>query len=172
MRIFVLLRVVAVALVALGVATLVGCDPGGRHGGASPGSSATVLVVGSGAVPSARPLASEIPDDAPLPADLVRARHIVVSWAGARGSKQTRSKEEARTRITEALAKIKAGADFADVARTYSEDASAARGGDLGIFRREEMAAPFSNAAFALAPGEISDVVETPFGFHVIQRTR
>jgi peptidyl-prolyl cis-trans isomerase C len=72
--------------------------------------------------------------------------------------------EAARARVTEG------GEDFATVARELSTDeASAANGGELGWFTREEMVAPFAEAAFALEPGAISEPVETEFGWHVIQ---
>jgi parvulin-like peptidyl-prolyl isomerase len=74
--------------------------------------------------------------------------------------------EAARARVTEG------GEDFAAVAREVSTDEStAANGGDLGWFSREEMVAPFAEAAFALEPGAISEPVETEFGWHVIQVT-
>ena len=74
--------------------------------------------------------------------------------------------EAARARVTEG------GEDFAAVAREVSTDEStAANGGDLGWFTREEMVAPFAEAAFALEPGAISEPVETEFGWHVIQVT-
>ena len=74
--------------------------------------------------------------------------------------------EAARARVTEG------GEDFATVARELSTDEStAANGGDLGWFTREEMVAPFAEAAFALEPGAISEPVETEFGWHVIQVT-
>ena len=74
--------------------------------------------------------------------------------------------EAARARVTQG------GEDFAAVAREVSTDEStAANGGDLGWFTREEMVAPFAEAAFALEPGAISEPVETEFGWHVIQVT-
>jgi hypothetical protein len=86
----------------------------------------------------------------------VRAAHILLpTWEEA---------EAARARVTEG------GEDFATVARELSTDeASAANGGELGWFTREEMVAPFAEAAFALEPGAISEPVETEFGWHVIQ---
>jgi parvulin-like peptidyl-prolyl isomerase len=80
---------------------------------------------------------------------------------------------EARTRATEALSKLRAGAAFVDVVKAYSDDTSTIdRMGSLGKFRRDTMDPAFANAAFALAVGAVSDVVETPFGFHVIRRTQ
>lgn len=100
------------------------------------------------------------------------ARHILVTWQGSVGAlpNVTRTREEARARIEEALAKVNAGGDFAELAKAYSDDATGPRGGDLGGFGRGEMVAPFEAALAALKVGEVSAVVETPFGFHVIKR--
>jgi peptidyl-prolyl cis-trans isomerase SurA len=71
------------------------------------------------------------------------------------------------------LQAVRAGGDFAALARRFSDDpASAQEGGDLGWFRRGRMVAPFEAVAFRLRPGQVSDVVETPFGFHIIQVER
>ncbi|MGA7836575.1 MAG: peptidylprolyl isomerase, partial [Ignavibacteriaceae bacterium] len=68
------------------------------------------------------------------------------------------------------LDSIKAGADFSEMAKKYSEDpGSAKEGGDLGFVKRGVFYPEFEAAAFALKPGEISDIVETPVGFHIIQ---
>ncbi len=68
------------------------------------------------------------------------------------------------------LKKVKAGGDFAELAKKYSTDRSAQRGGDLGFFSRTMMVKPFADAAFALANvGDVSDVVQTDFGFHIIK---
>jgi parvulin-like peptidyl-prolyl isomerase len=85
----------------------------------------------------------------------------------------TRSKSEAKARATEALAKVRSGTPFEDVVKAYSDDAATVdRLGSLGKFRRDAMDPAFGAAAFALKTGEVSDVVETPFGFHVIKRTQ
>ncbi len=79
----------------------------------------------------------------------------------------------ALTRAESLLAQVRRGADFQALARQYSDDpGSKALGGDLGWFRRGTMVQSFDRAAFALRPGEISDVVESPFGFHIIKMDR
>ncbi|MBI5229690.1 MAG: peptidyl-prolyl cis-trans isomerase [Candidatus Magasanikbacteria bacterium] len=77
---------------------------------------------------------------------------------------------KARVRAEEVLAKVKEGKEkFEDLAKQYSQDGSAAQGGDLGWFEAETMVKPFSDAAFALKPGETSDIVQSQFGFHIIK---
>ncbi|MGL6161635.1 peptidylprolyl isomerase [Microbulbifer sp.] len=74
------------------------------------------------------------------------------------------------TTVTEALSRVKRGEDFGEVAQEMSEDKiSAGKGGDLGWMKEGSVAESFSKAAFALSPGEVSGVVTTPFGFHVIK---
>jgi hypothetical protein len=105
----------------------------------------------------------------------IAASHILVSFKGARGvlPNVTRGKEQARKRAQEVLKKAKAGGDFAALAKQYSDDpGSGSKGGDLGAFTRKTMVQPFSDAAFALKPGELSGIVESDFGFHVIKRTQ
>jgi parvulin-like peptidyl-prolyl isomerase len=108
----------------------------------------------------------------PVAAEKVQASHILVSWAGCERTKQTRTKEEARARVGEVLAKLKAGTAFAALAAEYGEDSTKESGGDLGEFERGNMVKPFADAAFALKVGETSGIVETNFGFHVIKRTK
>ena len=72
----------------------------------------------------------------------------------------------------ELVERLRAGEDFEELAREYStDDSNAEEGGHLGWFPRGRMVAPFEEAAFALQPGEFSDVVETTFGYHIIQVT-
>lgn len=120
---------------------------------------------------SAAPLPSV--DVSSQPAE-ISARHLLVSYKGAlRASPGIgRSKAEARTRAEEAQKRAIAGEDFVELVKQYSDEPGAGeRGGDLGKFERQSMVPAFANAAFALKVGEISTVVETQFGFHVIKRT-
>ena len=107
------------------------------------------------------------------PVEKVHTRHILVRYTGARNAPEdiTRSKEEAQARASELRETAAAsGADFEALARENSEDSSAERGGDLGEVGRGIFAPPYESAAFQLQAGQVSDVVETDFGYHVIQR--
>jgi peptidyl-prolyl cis-trans isomerase C len=96
----------------------------------------------------------------------VHARHILMT-AGADASAET--KEAAKAKAEAARKRALAGEDFAALAIEVSEGPSAPKGGDLGFFTRQQMVAPFADAAFALEVGGISEVVETQFGYHVIK---
>ncbi len=96
----------------------------------------------------------------------VRASHILFKVTG-----DDAEWEAARVKAAEAAAKARAGADFADLARSLSDDGSAANGGDLGFFGRDRMVKPFEEAAFATPKGEITDPVRTTYGWHVIKVT-
>lgn len=104
-------------------------------------------------------------------ASQIRASHILLMYKGSMRSTATRSKDEALTSITAMKTEIADGADFADLARKNSDCPSGAEGGDLGKFPRGAMVPEFDKAAFALEPGQVSDVIETAFGYHLIQRT-
>jgi len=106
------------------------------------------------------------------PVEKARSRHILVRYHGAKNADPTvkRSKAEAQTRARELLAKLESGADFAELARSESDDSSKQRGGDIGLRGRGLLALPYERALFALRPGERSPVVESEFGFHIIER--
>ena len=101
----------------------------------------------------------------------VKAQHSLISYKGARSSRVKRSKEEALKLAQKIAKKAKAGkVSFANLAEKYSDDPSAkANKGDLGYFTWGQMVAPFQKAAFSMKPGEISNPVETPYGFHIIK---
>jgi peptidyl-prolyl cis-trans isomerase C len=96
----------------------------------------------------------------------VRARHILVKVDEKADAK---AREAARGKAADLLAQVKGGADFAELAKKSSDCPSAPQGGDLGFFQHGQMVEPFDKAAFALKPGEVSGVVETQFGYHVIK---
>ncbi len=125
----------------------------------------------------------------------VKARHILITPAGMiedeadadkpdeagdeteapkSGVEEKISEEQAKQKAKELaeklLADIKGGADFAALAREHSQDfSSLAQGGDLGWFRKGQMVPEFEKVAFELKPGEVGDIVETSFGYHIIQ---
>jgi parvulin-like peptidyl-prolyl isomerase len=105
-----------------------------------------------------------------LPSEEIKVAHVLVQWKGVHRSDATRSPEEARAIIDEAKRRIASGEPVSDVARMLSDGPSALRGGDLGWFQRGQLVPAFDDAAFTLAPGEASDVVESPLGYHVIVR--
>jgi len=97
----------------------------------------------------------------------VQVSHILIRLSQDAGDTLRQQKKELAEKV---LAEVRAGKDFAALARKYSDDpGSAAQGGALGYFQRGVMVGPFEEAAFALQPGEVSEIVETPFGFHILK---
>jgi peptidyl-prolyl cis-trans isomerase C len=97
--------------------------------------------------------------------EAIRARHILVKLA----ADDEAAREDAKDRIAAIQKELQDGADFVTLATERSDAPSAPQGGDLGYFGRGQMVMPFEDAAFALQPGETSNVVETQFGFHIIR---
>jgi peptidyl-prolyl cis-trans isomerase NIMA-interacting 1 len=103
----------------------------------------------------------------------ITARHLLVQYQGAKTAKVhiVRFRDEACLRAMQARDELRGGADFAEVVEKYSDEPGAgASGGALGVIERKDVVSSFGDAAFELLPREISDVVETEFGFHVIMR--
>jgi len=98
----------------------------------------------------------------------VRASHILIRVKDFDNETEVKN---ARNKIENILAQLKKGKDFSEMAKKYSEDASAQNGGDLGYFKKGEMIKEFENTAFSLETGKISGIVKTPFGFHIIKVT-
>jgi peptidyl-prolyl cis-trans isomerase SurA len=104
----------------------------------------------------------------------VAARHILVAFVGAQRAAPavTRTREEARTLAQKILGEVRAGHDWETLWKEHSDEPGGQLGGDLGTFGRGQMVPAFEHAVFALDVGQLSEVIETPFGFHVIQRTK
>ncbi|WP_437679854.1 peptidylprolyl isomerase [Sorangium sp. So ce131] len=121
--------------------------------------------------PPPRPAASAQP-----PREMFGAKHLLVMYKGSRRAPPTieRTKDEAKARATEAMQKAKADpSKFADIVKEYSDEPGAdRRGGDLGKFPKGAMVPEFQAGLEKIKVGEVSDLVETPFGFHVILRTQ
>jgi len=99
-----------------------------------------------------------------------QASHILIKPV-ADANDPNEAKATAKAKAEQLLAQLKDGADFAELAQANSDCPSAAKGGDLGLFGRSQMVKPFEEAAFGLQPGEMSDLVETKFGYHIIKVT-
>ncbi len=101
----------------------------------------------------------------------VSASHILVSYSGASGAEPgvVRTKEQALARAVELKKQLANGANFATLARTASDGPSAKNGGSLGFFPRGSLVPAFENVAFSQPVGQVSEPVETPFGFHLIR---
>ncbi len=95
----------------------------------------------------------------------VRASHILLKTAG-------KKEEEVKAKAEQILKEVKAGGDFAALAKKYSEDeGSAKQGGDVDFFGKGRMDPAFEEAAFRLKPGEVSEIVKSQYGFHIIKVT-
>ena len=168
----------ACSVLAVGAAAVVsGCEEKAARTGApatrSPAEPAAVAHPPSTPTPAATTASERAERRAPPEA--VACQHVLVAYRGAKRAPRgvTRSKSAARERATEVLEKARKGADFSQLAREYSDDPGGKLNrGNLGLFKRDAMVKKFSDAAFALEVGEVSAVVETAFGFHIIKRNQ
>ncbi len=142
-------------------------------GSAEPAPTSQPAPTGSSHVMPPRPLPGE--PARPQQADMFGAKHLLVMYKGSRRAPETitRTKDEAKARAGEALKKSKGTTKFDELVKEYSDEPGAgARGGDLGKFPKGAMVPPFQAALEKLKVGEVSDLVETDFGYHVILRTQ
>ncbi len=102
--------------------------------------------------------------------ELVSASHILISFKGSMRSTQKRSRNDAEKLAASILKKIRNGKDFAELAIQHSDGPSGPKGGELGRFPRGQMVPQFDKTVFNMKPGQISNLVETQFGFHIIKR--
>jgi len=96
----------------------------------------------------------------------IHARHIFI---GLRSGMSDAERDDARRRVDDIKARLDGGEAFEDLAVALSEDASAVEGGDLGWISRDQVEGPFQVVAFSTPDGDISDVVATDYGYHIIQ---
>jgi peptidyl-prolyl cis-trans isomerase NIMA-interacting 1 len=119
--------------------------------------------------PDPRKLPGTPPAVAP---EKIRVRGILIRYAGATGAEESRTKEEARSRAERIrdLARGE-GVDFVSLVKYTDDVVGRRRKGELGVVKPGRLVKPLSDAAFALNVGEVSEVIETEYGFYVIQRT-
>ena len=98
----------------------------------------------------------------------VRASHILIQFPPGASAEQ---KTEARNKIQDLRQRIVKGESFSDLAREFSECPSGKEGGDLGFFQRGDMVSSFEDAAFGLKKGDLSAIIETEYGYHILTVT-
>ncbi|MDP2756693.1 MAG: peptidylprolyl isomerase [Desulfurivibrionaceae bacterium] len=98
--------------------------------------------------------------------EMAHARHILIT---AKETEPKADKDRKRAKLVQIQKQLKGGANFADLAKQFSDCPSKERGGDLGFFPRGQMVKPFEQAVFKMMPGDVSDIVETEFGYHLIK---
>ncbi len=161
-------RAFAVGLAMLAAASLsvwggAGCGRGERNAAAQR-SAAEEPAAGGGDGDGSAPAADQV----------AAASHIIIAWAGCEDAPPhiTRTRDEAEDLIHRIAGMVhRPGADFEQLARTYTDDARGrANGGYLGIFRRGDLVLAFEQAVFELEVGGVSGVIETEYGFHLIRR--
>jgi len=106
---------------------------------------------------------SGVPDVAPMPVQQTRARHILIRTT------EVLNNDQVRQRLADIRQRLVNGVSFADMARQYSNDGSAPQGGELGWLSPGETVPEFERAMDNLQPGQLSEPVQTPFGWHLIQ---
>jgi parvulin-like peptidyl-prolyl isomerase len=118
------------------------------------------------ATTAASPAAAKAPEDSS-----VSALHILIAYQGAMRAPTTttRSHAEAEVLAKSLISRLRNGESFSDLAHKYSDDTSSIRGGDVGSYTKDVARAPF-DVLFTLKPGQIADVAETGYGFHIIER--
>ncbi|MBC8259171.1 MAG: peptidyl-prolyl cis-trans isomerase [SAR324 cluster bacterium] len=104
--------------------------------------------------------------------EAVTASHILITFEGSLRATSKRDRKEARKLAEKILQDLQSGQDFAEMARQHSDGPSGPKGGDLGRFVRGQMVPEFDQVVFELAPGTVSEIVETQFGFHIIKRIK
>lgn len=141
-----------------------------------PDDHAHAVAASPAPAPTPTPRPPRPAQSAQAPREMFGAKHLLVMYKGSRRAPPTieRTKEEAQARATEAMKKAKADpSKFADIVKEYSDEPGAdRRGGDLGKFPKGAMVPEFQVGLEKIKVGEVSDLVETPFGFHVILRTQ
>lgn len=105
--------------------------------------------------------------------DEVEASHILIKTTDDNNKPLSKAEQKkAKAKAEKVLKEVKAGGDFAELAKKYSQDTgSAANGGSLGAFGKDMMVQEFEDAAFGMEPGQVSDLVKTDFGYHIIKVT-
>ncbi len=137
-----------------------------------------ITAAAQSAVAPAAPAPAAEPGPAPepeKPPEAVAAQHVLITYRGAKNAPRgvTRSKAKAKQLAEEVAKQASSGADFSALVKEYSEDPGTKdRLGSVGKFTPDKMVKPFSDAAFKLKVGEVSGVVETEFGYHVIKRNQ
>jgi len=101
----------------------------------------------------------------------IRASHILIKPVFIKDGDPNEAKAAAKVKAQDMLKKAKSGADFAQLAISNSMGPSAPKGGDLGFFSKGDMTPAFEKVAFELSVGQISDIVETGYGYHIIRVT-
>ena len=149
------------------------------NAGSDPSQSAAPAASSAAPLPSATPPSAGSATETPAPTaerQIAGAAHILIAWKGAERAPKTvtRSKEEAKKRAEDVHKQVKDGkSTFEELVTKYTDDAiSKPANGALGNFERNAMPPAFADATFSMEVGTISDVVETPQGFHIIKRTR